>query len=289
MTNIITKKPAWFLASVLSVIYAIIFVLVANGTLPTKLLFGFCVWGSYSGDGKEPHEEYPDKDNGCTNFDVNSHRVAFIIDVIMTLLAGLFYVMDKNADKKKLVYIAVAFIILGHGLLHWFLQQDTLSEFIMNCYTEVDKKQAELGSVLFTIFSFFLSLIILTFGFGIKLINFVFSVIFAGIVAQVANSSGGGDGDGDSGGVGELFLPALFVVVHPLSCITGLLSDDPSFNPTVAIWFVICTIIGIIELSACANILRPIGGHFWYDVTLHSAVLASLPYFDPPPAKGKQE
>mmetsp|Transcript_6135 Transcript_6135/g.8956 ORF Transcript_6135/g.8956 Transcript_6135/m.8956 type:complete len:96 (-) Transcript_6135:228-515(-) len=74
-------------------------------------------------------------------------------------------------------------------------------------------------------------------------------------------------------------LPALFVVVHPLSCITGLLSDQPTFSPLVGKLFVVCTAVGIIELLSCETILRNIGGHVWYDITLHSAVLAALPYF----------
>ena len=170
------------------------------------------------------------------------------------------------------MYIAVACIILGHGLLHWILSNT------FNCYTDVEKETEELGyTLLFFIFSFFLSSVILGFGFGklYKCIILGVSVIFAVAVTQVAKSTGG------SGG-GELALPSLFVFVHPLSCVTGLLSRNPSFSSTVAIWFVVCTIIGIIELAKCDNILRPIGGHFWYDVTLHVAVLAALPYFNPP-------
>ena len=101
MIDIIKEKPAWFAASVLSVIYAIVFVLVANGTMSTQLLFGFCVWGWYSGDGKEPHEEYPDEHNGCSNFDVNSHTLAFSIDVIMTVLAVIFFFLTETPTRTQ--------------------------------------------------------------------------------------------------------------------------------------------------------------------------------------------
>lgn len=82
-------------------------------------------------------------------------------------------------------------------------------------------------------------------------------------------------------------MPGLFVVVHPLSCITGLFSNERAFSPTVAKLFIVCTAVGIFELSSCSNVLRPIGGHLWYDVTLHAAVLASLPYFWSNDVKGK--
>ncbi len=98
--------------------------------------------------------------------------------------------------------------------------------------------------------------------------NFVSSVIFAAVVVQVTKNAGG-----------ELLLPGLFVVVHPLSCITGLLSNQPTFNANVARAFAVCTIVGILEMSACDQVLKPIAGHVWYDLTLHAAVLASLPYF----------
>lgn len=263
------EKPLWAFASLLSIIYAVFFVLVSEGKLKNDLLFGFCVWGS---------PEEPTEAEGCKNSPINSHLAACIIDAIMTGLAAVFYFKDKNEKKKPLTYIATGFIIFAHGFLHYFLQQTTWS-IVVDCYNpELGKEIEGFGFILFGVFSFVLCLIILSFGFEFKLSNFVYSIIFAGIVQQVTKSTGG-----------ELVLPGLFVIVHPLSCITGLLSDEPSFNPTVAKWFVICTLVGIIELSSCTSVLKPIGGHLWYDVTLHSAVLASLPYFSLPEAKGKKD
>jgi hypothetical protein len=40
------QKPTWALASALSILYAIAFVLVSRGIIKNDLLFGFCVWGS---------------------------------------------------------------------------------------------------------------------------------------------------------------------------------------------------------------------------------------------------
>ena len=266
ISDIIEKKPIWFFASVLSIIYGIAFLLVSNGIVKTELLFGFCVWGT---------PEFPSMEDGCKFSPQNSHIAAFTIDAIMTGLAYVFYRLDKTPKRDTVTYIATGFIIIAHGFLHWFLQKPEP----VNCYSpDLGGDIEGLGYILFTIFSFVLGLIILSFGFGLKLSNFVYSAIFAFIVYNVTQDTGG-----------ELVLPGLFVIVHPLSCVTGLLSDKPAFNNTVAKWFVVCTFVGILELFACANILRPVGGHLWYDLTLHSAVLASLPYFSSPAAKGKKD
>lgn len=280
MLSLIQQKPAWSLASLLSIIYAVIFGLVTSGVLTDSLLFGFCVWGKYEGDDPSKVGTFPTQDSQCKpDFSVNSHLAAFVVDVILTLVAAVLYVMDGNKNKNENLptYLATGFIILVHGLLHWFLTQDVLGIEI-NCYTVVDDKTEELGYLLFNIFSFVLSVIIVSFGFGgIRAITFVISFAFALIVSQIASGSGNG----------EYILPALFVVVHPLSCITGLLSDQPAFSPLVGKLFVVCTAVGILELLSCEEFLRNIGGHVWYDITLHIAVLASLPYFWDPAIKNK--
>jgi len=254
----IKKKPDWAIALILSIVYFISFTLVDKGFLKPGLLFGFCVYGS---------PENPTESTGCSNCKgQNSHIYAFGIDVFMTILALVFWLLDKK--KKTLVYFASGFIILAHGILHWFLQQETLKVQV-NCYDPNLGADIEgLGYILFGAFSFFLGLVILGFGFGLQLSVVAGSAVFAGIVINVTKSTGG-----------ELVLPGLFCIVHPLSCFTGLFSNKPAFNTTVAKLFVVCTIVGIVELTSCTDILKPIGGHLWYDLTLHAAVLAALPYF----------
>jgi len=269
ISEVYEKKPIWFCASVLSILYGILFIAVSMNIVETELLFGFCVWGT---------PKFPSKDLGCTGSPQNSHSAAAVIDAVMTGLAGIFYFLDNTPKKKTITYVATAFIIAAHGFLHYFLQQKTW-EIVVNCYNRDLSQGIEgVGYILFTIFSFMLGLIILSFGFGFKPRNFVFSAIFAFIVYNTTKNTGG-----------DLILPGLFVIVHPLSCITGLISDKPAFNKNVASWFVVCTLVGILELFACENILRPVGGHLWYDLTLHSAVLASLPYFSNPAAKKKKD
>mmetsp|Transcript_14418 Transcript_14418/g.40158 ORF Transcript_14418/g.40158 Transcript_14418/m.40158 type:complete len:148 (+) Transcript_14418:313-756(+) len=145
-SNLIKEKPAWALASLLSTIYAIAFVLVAKNIIGNNLLFGFCVWGL--NNGKDPHDIglYPGKEGCKPNFPINSHLVAFVIDVIMTGLAAVFYVLGGNKDKKKVRYIALGFIILIHGMLHLFM------DITINCYSKVTPQMEKFGETLVGIF-----------------------------------------------------------------------------------------------------------------------------------------
>ena len=87
----------------------------------------------------------------------------------------------------------------------------------------------------------------------------IISIIFAVIVVYITDNSG------TEGKEGELILPGLFVVAHPLSCITGLLTTKTQmFSPSVGWLFALCTLIGILELIQCKEILKPFGGHVWY-------------------------
>ena len=255
------EKPTWGVALLLSFVYFIIFVRVANGGLNSGLLFGFCVWGQPTTPGQE---------NGCTDTDANSHYLAFIVDVILTAVVALLRYLDPQGGKYNLLYAALGFIILAHGFLHWFLQQTDV-EFlpIINCFLkDIPPELDQFGYIIFGGFSFLLSLIILSFGFSFNSVTFLGSIVFTFAVVSVTKDTGG-----------ELILPGLFCISHPLSCFTGLFSDEPMFNKRVATFFAISTTVGILELSKCATFLRPLGGHVWYDITLHLAVIFAAPYF----------
>merc|ERR1712087_684118 len=122
-------------------------------------------------------------------------------------------------------------------------------------------------------------LFILGVGFGklaqVTVKEVVLSLLFAIVAVLLVNQSHSSD----------LVLPSLFVISHPLSCVTGLLSHKKMFTKTVAAFFALCTLVGILELWGCASVLKPIGGHLWYDLTLHCSLIASLPYFWSPDAK----
>jgi len=271
LVNIFKQKPSWSLASILSIVYVLAFVQVAK--IPeteqfskTNLLFGFCIWGS-------PND--PNESNGCTESPVNSHLLAFLTDISMASIAILFYFMDQRKDKTKFMYIGAVFIISSHGFLHWFIQSD-----FINCYKKNVGNQLEnIGYVLFATFSFTLGLVLFGFGFG----EVTHATVCGSFVLMMISMTLVWNTDG------KLMLPSLFCVSHPLSCITGLFSHKPAFNSTVANLFILCTVVGILELTSCRNFLKPFGGHFWYDLTLHTAVLAALPYVWSPAAKGKKD
>jgi hypothetical protein len=110
----------------------------------------------------------------------------------------------------------------------------------VNCYRETAGTELEeIGYILFAIFSFFLCAIIQGFGFGLSKNIFIGSAFFTALVVYVTPEVGGG----------EFVLTGLFCIVHPLSSFVGLFTDEPTFSKTVGWWFVVATIVGIVELS----------------------------------------
>lgn len=265
------NKPWWVVASLLSITYATLFALVSHSLMQNNLLFGFCVWG---------YPSTPDQLVGCSEATLNSHSVAFFIDLAQFGLVGVLYVMDASPQHTKAtaVYGLQAFFILVHGLMHCVLQQSVLPIQI-NCYSpDLHAHFYIFGALAFFIFSFFIAHFVLALGFGEMLeLNkkrTFASLVFASLVLALTYHSDW-----------ELIFPTLFVMAHPLACATGLFSARPRFNSYVATIFAICTLFGVLELCACPSVLRPIGGHLWYDVTLHSTGIVALPYFWAPGAR----
>jgi len=254
------EKLSWLISLGLSVIYFLTFLAAARGQSDetSVLLYGFCVWGN----GKE----LPNKVDGCgEDSSVNSHIIAFAIDVVMALVGCILYKKDQRKEKSVLVYLASVAIILLHGGLHLFLSSD-----IIYCYNpEIGERLEDIGYVIFAFFSFFLCAIILGFGFGLSKNIFIGSTFFTALVVYVTREVGGG----------EYILTGLFCIVHPLSSFVGLLTENPQFSKTVGWLFVVATTVGIVELTTCPQFFRSIGGHFYYDLTLHAAILYSLPFF----------
>jgi len=219
------------------------------------LLFGFCVWG----------EPVPDDTNGCHHDPHNSHVYAFIIDGLLTALVVYWY--HCSCGKDRLLFVTIGGIILTHGILHLILYQ------MVNCFIDDDDMPPilyEYGYILFAVFTFFLTLIILSIGFVSEGKGWG-PVILAslGMTAWVVIMAK------DSGS--EWFLPCLFAVSHPLSSVTGLFSKSQKFSSNMGWAFLVATLAGFLELTSCDSFYREIGGHIWYDVALHAAVLVTLP------------
>lgn len=253
------EKFPWFISLILSIIYFITFLAAASGqSFADKLLFGFCVWGS---------PELPNKEIKCTDSPINSHIIAFAIDVIFTLAVYIIYRKDTSPIKSKLIYFSFGAIILVHGALHFFLTSP-----LINCYREIPPGSTleEIGYILFGIFTFFLCLIIFgSANSGLSRGVFIQSTVSTSIVFFLTRRVGNG----------EFILTGLFCVVHPISSWAALTSDNPQFTMLSGWWFVVATTVGILELYTCGSFFRAIGGHFYYDLTLHLSILFSLPYF----------
>lgn len=207
---------------------------------------------------------------------------SFIVDMIALVLAFLFYLMDKNVNKTALLYVAIGTVIFAHGVLHWFLQQTSLS-IVIDCYMaaeDIPPGVERFGFLIFGIFSFLI--MIANFGAGFGVVNrkvVMISVIFALVVVFITRAAGV-----------ELILPSLFVVVHLVVSVTGFFTSSPTYDKSVSIFFIAATLAGIAELIACPGFLKPMGGHIMYDVALSSTMLAALPYFTTPAAaKGKKD
>ena len=262
MPDYFGSKLSWTISLVVSLIYFLLFVATVNGLVDDGLLFGFCVWG---------RPQLPDRENGCYHEPHNSHMYAFYVDLGLTAVVAWLYWWHENNKADKLQFLAIGGIILAHGLLHLFLFKG------INCFiseADIPREVHVLGCILFGVFTFALSAIILSLGFVENNKGWIGVLLASVLVSALALTL---SGDSDS----KWFLPALFAVSHPLSSVTGLYSKSHAFSSKAGWAFLIATITGILELKTCLTFYRQIGGHVWYDLTLHIAVLLTLPTFHP--------
>jgi hypothetical protein len=118
-----------------------------------------------------------------------------MVDLVFTLAVGIFYVLDKSKEKKTIIYIAMAFIILMHGIMHWFLQNTIVPFEILriNCYTDIqsDIIVRSFGGPIFAVLSFCLAIILLGVGFNGVIYRFmitIISIIFAVFVVYITDN-----------------------------------------------------------------------------------------------------
>jgi hypothetical protein len=259
MASFSTKLP-WVLCTIFSFVYFYLFSQDSNNNAShdfdneSGLMGGFCVWGKPT----------PTSDNGCTN-NTNSHMYSWYEDLCMTMIVAAAYVYGSRKDTT--LHIALGGIIFFHGLLHYVLSTR------LRCLTNVDDPRLEdLGWFLYMLFTFFLSVIIFGIGFleqyGPKAVLLASGVVTF-ITYRIAIGSGGT----------EWLLSALFATSHPIGSFTGLFTNSPVFTNFMGWIFLVATVDGIVELRWCQTFLKPLGGHIWYDIFLHAAVIAALPVF----------
>jgi hypothetical protein len=259
-------KLPWALCAVFSFYYFWLFTEVSKPKPDDfenyGLLGGFCVWG-------KPHDPLPIE--GCVT-NVNSHMIAFLEDMLMTFLVAFFYqtrgrynrIDGDDSSGEAIIYVAIGGIIFFHGALHFSLSVG------LQCLTSsAPEWLAHIGWILYATFAFFLTLIIFGIGFAAeygwsKIV--AASVFLTGVTCYLAHDAGI-----------EWLLTALFATSHPIGSVAGLLSKSPRFTQIAGWLFLLATIDGIIELTRCETFLKQYGGHIWYDLFLHSAIIAVLP------------
>lgn len=309
------KKLSWILSLVLSVAYFGVFVteaILSTTTTPHNhdntmgLLLGFCVWG-------RPLQ--PDQTGGCHGSPENSHVLAFGVDLVYAGVVWYLYSyyrttrlqepQQEEATNKELPtrkFVVVGAILLGHGVLHGALY------LWMDCHFATTPENLPwfvtlIGYSLYATFTFGLCFFILAMGFLLKattatttgeddeknspkgspfdltlewtrrttIMRIVCpSLVVTALVVILSLVTGS-----------QWVLPSLFAVSHPLSSITGIWSPSPIFSSRMGWFFLVATVVGILELSTCQVFFRKVGGHVWYDIALHAAVLMGLPPFAP--------
>jgi hypothetical protein len=269
LASLLKTKFPWVLCTIFSFIYFYLFsqVSTANPQPPfeeTGLIGGFCVWG----------DPVPDPNNGCENSN-NSHMYAWYEDAVFTMIVVVAYYI--GGKKDTVIYLALGGIVFFHGLLHFFLSTQ------LHCLTNIeDEKVVKIGWTLYLIFSFFLSLVIFGIGF-LKQYGWLLVLLASIAMTAVTYHLASGDGDGNA----DWLLSTLFATSHPIASLTGCFTKSPLFTNMQGWIFLLATLDGIIELMFCESFLKQYGGHIFYDLFLHTAVIVSLPVFQKEATKQK--
>jgi hypothetical protein len=267
MASLLKTKFPWVLCTIFSFIYFCLFHQVSKADPhfeETGLIGGFCVWG---------FPKTPDPNNGCKNNNINSHMFAWYEDAVFTMIVvGAYYYGGK---KDIMTYVALGGIVFFHGFLHFILSTQ------LDCLTNIeDPKIVKIGWYLYLIFAFFLSLV--TFGLGfLKQYGLPLVLLASSVVTAFTYYLAYGTGNTN------WLLSTLFATSHPIASVTGWLTKSPLFTNLLGWIFLAATLDGIVELRFCESFLKQYGGHIYYDLFLHTAVIASLPVFQKEATKQK--
>jgi hypothetical protein len=201
---------------------------------------------------------------------------AWYADAVYTMIVvGAYY---HGGKKDTVTHVALGGIIFFHGLLHFYLSTEH------HCLTK-NKDKEEIGRYLYLTFAFFLSIV--TFGIGFlkqwKPYGWPLVLLASSAVTAVTYHLAFGDGAGNT----DWLLSALFATSHPIASVTGCFTKSPIFTNLQGWIFLAATLDGIVELKFCESFLKQYGGHIFYDLFLHTAVVVSLPVFQKEASKQK--
>lgn len=239
------QRQPYLISLILSLVYLYFFVTIEEVNCPSYS-DGFCVTNIV--DGKCPQSG-------------NSHLWSFYEDVIFTIIGiALPFTKYGAKDVDTANKIAIPGIIIGHGVLHWWISSQ-------NC------APANTGSAT-TLYSIFVvaltGIIFLAFsnlienGTKIPMIIAEIAAISFAIIKLTLSSV-------DSGKA----IAALFMATQVLVSYVGAFHPGRTATKLVGQTFIAPIIVSLIEYLNC-DFLASVGGHFWYDFFLHISVLCSL-------------
>lgn len=268
--EVVAYSTAWTLCLAMSIFYAISIIRSDAGKPCSN--DGFCVSG-YCG------EEYVDGDVIVTN----SHTLSWNVDVAFAAIAISLPIIDtftaieipnigRYAFEPTLdIILATPVLILAHGLLHRGLAEGFVPP--NNKVMAEDGQDEGENTLFFVLFSAILvSVCVLGFSSVPEAVNESVPAL-GGIVAAItafiywltiqANKK-------------EMGISAYFMSTQVLVSAVGCLAPNDMADPLMGWTFAVTCVVSLVEYLGCKNILRPVGGHMWYDVALHTSLLTGF-------------
>lgn len=245
------EKRGWAVALGLSVIYLLL-LLTKKTNSCNYSSDGFCVTNFDKATGECPGP--------------NSHRWAWNIDVVFTILAVVIGLMKKAAPLEV---VAIGAVIGVHGVLHWVFDH-------YQCAFPVGNGGGltlglTLGYLAYAGFTALLSYVCFNFAdVGSVALNVIGTLIVTFATVYLTH-------------VGYSTSP-IFMTTQLLVSLVGFNvkpGNNNTFSARMGTLFALPCAVSIFELLFCCNGADPgffnkIGGHVWYDFFLHIAILSTF-------------
>jgi len=195
----------------------------------------------------------------------NSHKWAWCEDVIFTIIAIILpFTKYRGENAKSLATrIAIPLIIIGHGAIHKFFS-------VQQCYVAPTGNILELATTLYNIFVTALTGIMFFLFSDLPAQRGVpFTLVEVALISFLIVAASL-DKVKDGNAVSALFMASQLLIgylgaFHPSELATKLVGQT----------FVFPCAVSLLEFLKC-DFLEKIGGHAWYDFTLHISVVASF-------------
>ena len=262
------RRLPWVVSLILSVLYFVFyFKHISDGDTPCKYQpSGFCVTNYVPPEFKKKTEVPIPGTGYCPSKVDNSHFYAFSADVVFTIAVLIIGFFPQIFPEQQGIANAVmlAFVIIFHGGLHFFLG------YVLQC-EDGDSAELPVQTFLYAVFIFVLAYVAFRSTSSVKFpLSLILSVAFTFLIVQASASSNN---------VGAIFggtqlLVAFITVFFP--------KNTDNFGTQKQGWFFVAPcVISLWELLGCCDdsgdkgLFNKIGGHVWYDITLHTALIVT--------------